>query len=87
MELSSRQSEHAFAGEARGELSLRAARALWWGSAGLVLGVLGTSVLVAGAERGWRLTVAVALVLAQVCVLRWLARAPVTVLADRKSVV
>ncbi|MFF1740160.1 sensor histidine kinase [Streptomyces mirabilis] len=81
MELSSRQPEDAFAGEARGELSLRAARALWWGSAGLVLGVVGTSVLVAGAERGWRLPVAVALVLVQICALRWPARAPVTVLA------
>ncbi|MFE4964509.1 sensor histidine kinase [Streptomyces sp. NPDC056660] len=81
MELSSRQPEDAFAGEARGELSLRAARALWWGSAGLVLGVLGTSVLVAGAEHGRRLAVAVPLVLVQVCALRWQARAPVAVLA------
>ncbi|MEU9151920.1 histidine kinase [Streptomyces sp. NPDC048417] len=81
MELSSSQPEDAFTGEARGELSLRAARALWWGSAGLVLGVLGTSVLVAGAEHGRRLAVAVALVLVQVCALRWQARAPVAVLA------
>ncbi|MEU9115641.1 sensor histidine kinase [Streptomyces sp. NPDC048483] len=57
------------------------ARALWWGSAGLVLAVLGTSVLVAGAEHGRRLPVAVALVLAQACALRWQARAPVAVLA------
>jgi signal transduction histidine kinase len=46
-----------------------------------VLAVLGTSVLVAGAEHGRRLLVAVALVLAQVCALRWQARAPLTVLA------
>jgi signal transduction histidine kinase len=46
-----------------------------------VLAVLGTSVLVAGAERGWRLLVAVTLVLVQVCALRWQARAPVAVLA------
>ncbi|MGY6026345.1 sensor histidine kinase [Streptomyces spinosirectus] len=81
MELSSRQPDDAFAGQARGELSPRAARALWWGSAGLVLGVLGTSVLVAGAEHGWRLPVALVLVLAQVGVLRWQARAPIAVLA------
>jgi signal transduction histidine kinase len=68
------------AGEAR-ELSVRALRALWWGSAGLVLAVLGASVLVAGAGRGWRLLVAVALVLAQICALRWQVRAPVAVLA------
>ncbi|WP_327722133.1 sensor histidine kinase [Streptomyces sp. NBC_00490] len=76
-----RQSDDVFAGEARGEVSARAARALWWGSAGLVLAVLGTSVLVAGAERGWRLFVAVAMVLVQVCALRWQACAPVAVLA------
>ncbi|MFI0820797.1 sensor histidine kinase [Streptomyces sp. NPDC021098] len=70
-----------FAGEARGELSPRTARALWWGSAGLVLGVTGTSVLVAGSEHGRRLPLAVVLVLAQVCVLRWQVRAPVAVLA------
>ncbi|MGW8880260.1 sensor histidine kinase [Streptomyces mirabilis] len=81
MDRSSRQSDDVFAGEARGEVSPRAARALWWGSAGLVLAVLGTSVLVAGAEHGWRLLVAVALVVAQVCALRWQARAPVAVLA------
>lgn len=66
---------------APGEVSPRAARALWWGSAGLVLAVLGTSVVVAGAEDGPRLLVAEALVLAQICALRWQARAPVPVLA------
>ncbi|MGW3982860.1 sensor histidine kinase [Streptomyces mirabilis] len=81
MDRSSRQSHDVSAGEARGEVSPRAARALWWGSAGLVLAVLGTSVLVAGAERGWRLLVDVALVVVQVCALRWQARAPVAVLA------
>ncbi|MFI6560751.1 sensor histidine kinase [Streptomyces sp. NPDC050534] len=81
MERSSRQPDDTFAGEARGELSPRAARALWWGSAGLVLGVLGTAVLVAGAEHGWRLPVALVLVLAQVGALRWQARNPVAVLA------
>ncbi|MBX7551721.1 sensor histidine kinase [Streptomyces sp. tea 10] len=75
------QPNHAFAGEARGGLSPRAARALWWGSGGLVLGVLGTSVLVAGAEHGRRLPVTVVLVLAQVCALRWQTRAPMAVLA------
>ncbi|MFE2971917.1 sensor histidine kinase [Streptomyces sp. NPDC059340] len=81
MELSSREPDDMFAGEARGELSPRAARALWWGSAGLVLAVLGTSVLVAGAEHGRRLAVAVVLILVQVCALRWQARDPVAVLA------
>ncbi|MFI6657533.1 sensor histidine kinase [Streptomyces sp. NPDC050523] len=81
MERSSRQPDDTFAGEARGALSPRAARALWWGSAGLVLGVLGTAVLVAGAEHGWRLPVALVLVLAQVGALRWQARNPVAVLA------
>jgi signal transduction histidine kinase len=76
----SRQPDDAFAGEARGELSPRAARALWWGSAGLVLGVLGTSVLVAGADHGRRLPVAVVLVLAQAGALRWQARVPLAVL-------
>ncbi|MEU2337314.1 histidine kinase [Streptomyces sp. NPDC013172] len=57
------------------------AKALWWGSAGLVLGVTGTSVVVAGAEHGGRLSVALALVLAQVPALRRLVRAPVAVLA------
>ncbi|MEU8589481.1 sensor histidine kinase [Streptomyces sp. NPDC048664] len=75
------QQGDAFVGEARGELSPRAARRLWWGSAALVLAVPGTSVLVAGAEHGGRLPAAVALVLAQACALRWQARAPVAVLA------
>ncbi|MDH6219656.1 sensor histidine kinase [Streptomyces pseudovenezuelae] len=81
MDRSGGQSEDPFAGEVRGELSPRAARALWWGSAGLVLSVLGTSVIVAGTEHGRRLPMAVALVLAQVCALRWQPRAPVAVLA------
>ncbi|MFR0355896.1 sensor histidine kinase [Streptomyces sediminimaris] len=82
MERSSRQPGDVSAGEAgNDELSPRASRALWWGSAGLVLGVLGTSVLVAGAEHGRRLAVAGALVLAQAWVLRWQARHPVAVLA------
>jgi len=70
-----------FAGEARGDLSSRAARVLWWGSAGLVLAVVSTSVLVAGAGHGRRLLVALVLVLVQVCALRWQARAPAAVLA------
>ncbi|MCI3273576.1 sensor histidine kinase [Streptomyces cylindrosporus] len=61
-----------FVGEARG---------LWWGSAGLVLVVVGTSVVVAGADQVGRLIVAVALVLTQVCALRWQVRSPVVVLA------
>lgn len=82
MDRSSRQPpDDAFGREAEGGLSARAARALWWGSAALVLGVLGTSVLVAGADRGRRPAVAVALVLVQVCALRWQARAPAAVLA------
>ncbi|MFI1927914.1 sensor histidine kinase [Streptomyces sp. NPDC020377] len=81
MDRSSRRPDDAFAGEARGELPPRTARALWWGSAGLVLAVLGTSVFVAGAEHGRRLPVAVALVLAQAGALRWLARAPAVALA------
>ncbi|MEU6254400.1 sensor histidine kinase [Streptomyces sp. NPDC047043] len=81
MDRRSRELDDVFAREARGELSARAARALWWGSAGLVLAVLGTSVLAAGAGHGRRLPVAVVLVLVQVCALRWLARAPVAVLA------
>ncbi|MFG2969679.1 sensor histidine kinase [Streptomyces sp. NPDC048288] len=76
-----RQPGEARAGEARGELSARSARALWCGSAGLVLAVLGTSVLVAGTGHGRRLPVAVALVLVQACALRWQTRAPVLVLA------
>ncbi|MFJ8487095.1 sensor histidine kinase [Streptomyces sp. NPDC094038] len=96
MDRSNRQPDDAFAGEAEEageagkageageageEPSPRAARALWWGSAGLVLAVLGTSVLVAGAEHVGRLPAAVALVLVQVCALRWVARAPAAVLA------
>ncbi|MGW3289179.1 sensor histidine kinase [Streptomyces sp. NPDC001002] len=81
MDRSRGQSDDAFAGEARGELSPRAARTLWWGSAGLVLSVLGTSVLVVGAEHGGRLPAALALVLVQVCALRWQVRAPAAVLA------
>lgn len=71
------------AGQARGLLSPRTARALWWGSAAVVLAVLGTSVLVVGTEPGRQLPAATAatLVLAQVCALRWQTRAPVTVLA------
>ncbi|WP_329141551.1 sensor histidine kinase [Streptomyces sp. NBC_00670] len=81
------QPDDACAGEPRderGELpghEAREARVLWWGSAGLVLAVLGTAVLVAGAGRGHRLPVAEALVLAQVGALRWQTRAPVPVLA------
>jgi signal transduction histidine kinase len=59
----------------------REVRALWWGSAALVLAVLGTSVLVAGGGRGGRLPVAELLVLAQVGAARWQARAPFPVLA------
>ncbi|MFV8182092.1 sensor histidine kinase [Streptomyces sp. AF1B] len=81
MELSSRQPDDVLAREVQGKLSPRTVRALWWGSAGLVLGVLGTSVVVAGAERGWRLPVAAVLVLAQACALKWQASAPVPVLA------
>ena len=76
-----RQPDEAFAGEARGELPYRVARALWWGPAALVLAVVGTSVLVAGAGHGRRLAVASALVLVQVGALRWQVRAPAWVLA------
>ncbi|MEV7244695.1 sensor histidine kinase [Streptomyces sp. NPDC093248] len=76
-----RQPFEASAGGSRGELPSRVARALWWGPAALVLTVVGTSVLVAGTGRGWRLPAALALVLAQVCALRWQVRAPVRVLA------
>ncbi|MBQ0854763.1 sensor histidine kinase [Streptomyces sp. BH-SS-21] len=81
MDRSSRVPEGVFAGGARAGLSSRAARALWWGSAFLVLGVLGTSVVVEGVDHGWRLPVASVLVFVQVCALRWLGRAPVIVLA------
>ncbi|MEU3465495.1 histidine kinase [Streptomyces sp. NPDC006733] len=63
------------------EVAPRAARALWWGSASVVLAVLGTAVLVAGAGHHWRLPVALALVGVQVAALRWQVRAPVAVLA------
>lgn len=82
MDRSSRQPDDAFAADSGDGVPSRAAgRALWWGSAGVVLAVLGTSVLVAGAGRGWRLPVAAALVVVQVCALRWLTRVPVAVLA------
>nr|WSY55384.1 sensor histidine kinase [Streptomyces sp. NBC_00886] len=81
MDRSSGPPDAAFTGEARGELSPRAARTLWWGSAGLVLAVLGPPVLAVGTEHGRLLPAAVALVLVQVCVLRWQVRAPVAVLA------
>ncbi|MGW4439626.1 sensor histidine kinase [Streptomyces sp. NPDC004596] len=81
MDSSIRQPDEAFAARGRGELPFRVARALWWGSAALVLAVVGTSVLVAGAGHGARLPAAVALVLAQACALRWQARAPARVLA------
>ncbi|MGY5011828.1 sensor histidine kinase [Streptomyces sp. 900105755] len=81
MDRSDRQPDGVLAGAAGEEPSPRSARALWWGSAGLVLAVLGTSVLVVGAEHAGRLPAAVALVLVQVCALRWVARAPAAVLA------
>ncbi|MFI5820594.1 sensor histidine kinase [Streptomyces rishiriensis] len=81
MERSSRQPDDGVAGEARGELSPRVARALWRWSAGLVLAVPGASVLVAGAGHERRAAVALALVLAQAGALRWQARAPAAVLA------
>ncbi|MET8289826.1 sensor histidine kinase [Streptomyces sp. NPDC005132] len=81
MSRSSEQSGDAFVGEALDELSPRAERTLWWGSAGLVLTVLGISVSVAGADHVRRMPIAVTLVLAQVGALRWQARAPVAVLA------
>ncbi|MEU0946994.1 sensor histidine kinase [Streptomyces canus] len=67
-------------GEARGAPSARTARALWVGSAVLVLGVLGTSVIAVGAGTGGRLAVALALVVVQVCALRWALRHPLAVL-------
>jgi signal transduction histidine kinase len=75
------QQDRVSAAESGGELPPRTARALWCGSAALVLGVLGTSVLVAGAEHGSRLLVALVLVLAQAGALRWQARVPLAVLA------
>nr|WP_239157857.1 histidine kinase [Streptomyces sp. SID13726] len=53
---------------------------MWCGSAVLVLGVLGTSVITVGAGRGWRLAVALALVAAQAGALRWVLRRPLAVL-------
>ncbi|MFE3033318.1 sensor histidine kinase [Streptomyces canus] len=67
-------------GEARGVPSARAARALWGGSAVLVLGVLGTSVIAVGAGTGGRLAVALVLVVVQVSALRWVLRRPLAVL-------
>ncbi|MCX4882397.1 sensor histidine kinase [Streptomyces sp. NBC_00847] len=55
----------------------RDARWLWCGSAGLVLGVLGTSVLAVG--TGWRLAAGVVLVVAQAGALRWVLRGPLAV--------
>ncbi|MFI1793182.1 histidine kinase [Streptomyces olivaceoviridis] len=81
MEASTGQQNDVFAGEARGELSPRTARALWCGSAGLVIAALGVPVSVAGAEDGRRLIVATALVVVQIGALRWQTRAPVPVLA------
>ncbi|MFF8909606.1 sensor histidine kinase [Streptomyces olivaceoviridis] len=80
MDASTGRQNDAFAGEARGELSPRTARALWCGSAGLVIATLGIPVAVAGAEDGRRLIVATALVLVQTGALRWQTRAPVPVL-------
>ncbi|MFF7561070.1 sensor histidine kinase [Streptomyces pseudovenezuelae] len=70
----------AWPGEASGAPSARTARALWGGSAVLVLGVLGTSVIAVGAGTGGRLAGALALVAVQVCALRWVLRRPVAVL-------
>lgn len=81
MDRSRRQPGEAFAVEAQGPLPARVVRALWWGSAGLVLAVLGTAVVVAGAGDGRRLSVAAALVLVQVGALRWQVRIPLVVLA------
>ncbi|MEU7422977.1 sensor histidine kinase [Streptomyces sp. NPDC040750] len=81
MDRSGRQPDEPFAGEAGGELPPRVARALWRGSAGLVLAVLGTSVVVAGAGQGGRLSVAMALVVVQAYALGWQARFPAAVLA------
>nr|WP_030939937.1 MULTISPECIES: sensor histidine kinase [Streptomyces] len=81
MDASTGRQSDVFAGEARGELSPRTARALWCGSAGLVIAALGIPVSVAGAEDGRRLLAAAALVLVQVCALRWQVRVPIPVLA------
>ncbi|MGW4669279.1 sensor histidine kinase [Streptomyces sp. NPDC004324] len=81
MERSRREPDGVFAGDAWSTVSPRADRALWWGTAGVVFTVLGTAVVVVGVEHGPRLPVALALVLLQVCALRWQLRAPVLVLA------
>lgn len=67
-------------GGAREVPSARTARALWGGSAVLVLGVLGTSVIAVGAGTGGRLAGALVLVVVQVCALRWVLCHPVAVL-------
>ncbi|WP_225811931.1 sensor histidine kinase [Streptomyces spinosus] len=81
MDASTGRQNDAFAGETRGELPPRTARALWGGSAGVVVAALGIPVSVAGAEDGRRLIAATALVLVQIVALRWQTRAPVLVLA------
>ncbi|MFH9089188.1 sensor histidine kinase [Streptomyces sp. NPDC017673] len=81
MDASTGRQSDVFAREARGELSPRTARALWCGSAGLVIVALGIPVSVAGAEDGRRLLAAAALVLVQVCALWWQVRVPFPVLA------
>ncbi|MBW8793280.1 MAG: sensor histidine kinase [Streptomyces sp.] len=81
MDRSSRQPDDVLGGEAGDEPSPRAARALWCGSAALVLAVLGTSVLVTGTDHAGRLPAALALVLLQSVALRWVVRAPAAVLA------
>ncbi|SMQ13752.1 Signal transduction histidine kinase [Streptomyces sp. Ag82_O1-12] len=60
----------------------RDARWLWCGSAGLVLGVLGTSVVAVGTSSGAgrRSAAAAVLVVAQCVALRWLLRGPLAVL-------
>ncbi|WP_405875486.1 sensor histidine kinase [Streptomyces sp. NBC_00005] len=55
-------------------------RLLRWGSGGLVIGVLGSSVAVVGAGSGWRLGVASGLVVVQVCALWRVVRSPAAVL-------
>ncbi|MGW2459457.1 carboxylesterase family protein [Streptomyces sp. NPDC001761] len=81
MDASTGRQNDVFAGETRGELPPRTARALWGGSAGVVVAALGIPVSVAGAEDGRRLIAATALVLVQIVALRWQTRAPVPVLA------
>ncbi|MGW2033746.1 sensor histidine kinase [Streptomyces sp. NPDC001811] len=81
MDASTGRQNDAFAGETRGELPPRTARALWGGSAGVVVAALGIPVSVAGAQDGRRLIAATALVLVQIVALRWQTRAPVPVLA------